>query len=162
VRPRIDFGNSVLYFGKKFFWGLVLCVGVIWTTVSTNEKDPGGGLLTGILVVIGGVIGILFAPAPKPVDHTPTASASVERMMDMAHELETVQGTITDLVADVGDVTVRFRLVAAQDVLLKQQERLQRSVSDWNEVSPGVAQAVKLRLEEGKRRFMELVERAQN
>lgn len=160
-RPGINFGKSVLFFGLKFWIGVVISGAVIVWAVSTSEK-PEAGFQTGALVVVGGIIGILFAPSPKPADHGLTASTSVERMMDMANELSAVQISVTDVITEVEDPIVKMRLVAAQDKLVQQEERLQRNVADWDVVSPGVVSVVRERLDVGKIRFKELMERGQD
>lgn len=144
----------MLYFGRKFWVGALVSVGVLgWTLATAGDNED--GLKTGLLVVLGGVIGILFAPAPKPIDHTPTATASVERMMDMAREVKTVQETVTDAIDEVEPLT-GLRLLEAQNTLLRQHEIMQRTVSDWNEISPGVAEAVTAKRDAGRKRFLEL------
>lgn len=150
----------MLYFGRKFWAGLLLSAGVvIWTLSSAGENED--GLKTGLLVVVGGIIGILFAPLPKPVDHSTTANTSVERLLDMAQEITGVQNTVTALITEVEDPMVKIRLVAAQNALLQQEERMQRSVGDWDEIAPGVAVRVRTKLDAGRIRFLELMERDQ-
>lgn len=150
----------MIYFGRKFWGGIAVSGAVlIWTLSSAGQNED--GLKTGLLVVLGGVIGILFAPAPKPVDHEPTATAAVERMMDMAREIKSVQETVTDVVEEVEPMTA-LRLVEAQNALLRQIEMMERSVSDWNEISPGVVVAVTTKRDAGKRRFLELTKEEQN
>lgn len=153
----IDFGKHYLRFDAKFFCGVALCAVVVWIAIASAE-EAGDGVIAGILVVAGGFIGVLFAPSPKPVDHSQTAHSSVQRLIDMKADLERARGVISQSISNEIPGTTVLHLVTAQDLILNQDQHFVRAVDDWNEVAPGVVERVVHKRNEGKRRFQQLLE----
>jgi hypothetical protein len=151
----IDFGKSYLQFDTKFWWGIGLAIAVVVATVAANSNNVGNGVMAGLAAVAGALIGVLFAPAPKPADHSKTAHSSVERMMDMKSNLERARLVISDSISQVPGEH-KLQLVAAQDIILGQDEYWARSVQDWDEVAPGVVERVVHTRNEGRRRLQQL------
>lgn len=157
----IDFGKYYLRFDTKFRWGVGLCVVVVWIAIA-SAKEPGDGVMAGILIVAGGLIGVLFAPSPKPVDHSQTAHSSVERLIDIKSDLERAREVISLSISDEIPGTTVLQLVAAQDLILNQDPHFVRAVDDWNDVAPGVVERVVHKRNEGKRRFQQLLEEGES
>lgn len=155
----VDFGQSFLAFSRKFWWAAGLSAVVILAGVLASANGWFNGLLLAAPTILGAVIGILLQPTPKPVDHGPTATASVERLMDMGHAIEDSQTAITELAKESQDGLTKLRLLSAQDGLLRQTEHVQRSVTDWDEVSPGVVEKVRAKRDKGRQIFFDLVRR---
>ncbi|WP_271396278.1 hypothetical protein [Neomicrococcus lactis] len=156
-RPGIDFGKSKLYFGMKFCVGCLLAVGVVVICLNAEAWKWPSGNVAAVTTLVGSVIGILFAPSPKPLDHSKVANSSVERLLDMRGEFERARQTITELAGDpTHEPATAFRLLATQDAMLRQDEHFERTVSDWDEVSPGVVDRVVHKRNEGRRIFRKL------
>lgn len=156
-KSGIRFKNSVLYFGRKFWWGVVLSLGVIMITALTAEKF-GDGLLLGGVAVAGAIIGTLFSPSPKPADHSRVASDSVDTLLDMLADLERARASIGTATEQTSGALRSIHLLAAQQTITSQGERLARSVENWNSVVPDVADLVVDRRKNGRRRLKQLVD----
>ncbi|MHA7176178.1 hypothetical protein ACX80D_05940 [Arthrobacter sp. Sr24] len=158
-RTGIYFKNSVLYFGRKWWCGIVVGILVVALAIFVNvvplEKWQ-AGTANGILIFIGGVVGILFAPTPKPVNHVQTASASVLSLLDMKTNSDRAQTAITEVASELQVPSLTIRLVAAQDLLLQQEIHYARTIENWNTVAPGVVDRVVFDRSAGSRRLRQL------
>ena len=155
-RPGIFFKRSVLYFGPRVWWGTTLAVAVVVAAVVTS-KSVGDGLLLGGSAVAGALIGTLFSPAPKPIDHSQTANDSVVTLLDLRADLERARDSIATASTEVNRGLQTIHLSSAQETLRNQDERLARSVENWDTVAPDIADRVIDARKKGKRRFEQLV-----
>lgn len=78
--------------------------------------------------------------------------------MDVQFELERARAIISDAVEE-SPTTARLQLVAAQNVLLNQDQHFARAVDDWNEITPGIVEQVVYKRKESLRRFHQLREK---
>ncbi|MDP9987446.1 hypothetical protein J2S98_002613 [Arthrobacter oryzae] len=153
----IDFGKYYLRFDAKFWSGVALCAVVVWVAIASAD-EAGDGVIAGILIVAGGLIGVLFAPSPKPIDHSQTAHSSVQRLIDMNADLGRARSVISQSITEEIPGTTALRLLAAQDLIVSQDQHFARAVDDWNEIAPGVVERVVHKRNEGKRRFQQLLD----
>lgn len=156
-RPGIVFRNSILYFGPRFWWGAGLAGLVVAATILTAEKI-GNGLLLGSAAVAGALIGTLFSPSPKPIDHSQTASDSIVTLLDLRADLERARDAINSASTETNKGLQGIHLLSAQATLTNQDERLARSVENWNVVAPDIADRVIDSRKSGKRRLEQLVQ----
>ncbi|WAP53112.1 hypothetical protein OL239_08630 [Arthrobacter sp. ATA002] len=156
-RPGIVFRNSILYFGPRVWWGAGLAVLVVGATVlaAGNVRN---GLLLGAAAVAGTLIGALFSPAPKPIDHSQTASDSIVTLLDLRADLERARDAIYAASTETNKGLQAIHLLSAQETLRNQDERLARSVENWNVVTPDIAGRVIESRKSGKRRLEQLVQ----
>ena len=155
--PGIIFKNSVLYFGPKFWWGVALSIVVILVTAVTAGSLP-NGLLLGGAAVAGALIGTLFSPSPKPKDHSQLANESVTTLLDIQVDLERARASIGLAVGEQNSGLQAIHLASAEKTIKYQDERLARSLENWNSVAPDVADRVIDARKNGRRRFKQLVE----
>ena len=155
-RPGITFRNSVLYFGPRFWWGAGLAGAVVISTVMA-AGSVGNGLLLGGAAVAGALIGTLFSPSPKPVDHSQTANDAVVTLLDLRADLERARDSIGAAISETNKGLQAIHLGSAEKTLRDQDIRLARSVENWNVVAPDIADRVIDSRNNGKRRFDQLV-----
>lgn len=151
----LHLGDSVIP-GKRLTAGAVLSLVILIGSILLSTSGAVNGLLAGMLLVAGAGVGILFQPRPKPEDHSDMAAAAVERIYRMGNDLTQVQETVTELAGLSTDPAASQRLITAQNELLDQIQQLEQTVSDFNTLSPGVAERVRFKLDEGKRLFAHL------
>lgn len=156
-RPGLVFKNSVLHFEGKFWSGVGLCIGVIVLTALTAGSLT-NGLLLGGAAVAGALIGNLFAPSPKPKDHSQLANESVTTLLDIQSDLERARASIGLALGEPNVGLQAIHLTSAENTIKNQDERLARSVESWNNVAPDVADRVIDARKSGRRRFKQLVE----
>lgn len=156
-RPGIVFKNSILYFGPRVWWGAGLAVLVVGATILA-AGNVGNGLLLGAAAVAGAFIGTLFTPSSKPIDHSQTASDSIVTLLDLRADLERARGAIYEASTETNRGLQAIHLVSAQETLRNQDERLARSVENWNVVTPDIAGRVIDSRKSGKRRLEQLVQ----
>ncbi|WP_018762460.1 hypothetical protein [Arthrobacter sp. 135MFCol5.1] len=156
-RPGIVFRNSILYFGPRFWWGGGLAGLVVVATVLA-AGSLGNGLLLGAAAVAGALIGTLFSPSSKPIDHSRTASDSIVILLDLRADLERARDSITAASTETSKGLQAIHLLSAQETLRNQDERLARSVENWNIVTPDIADRVIDSRKSGKRRLEQLVQ----
>ncbi|UPO77369.1 hypothetical protein [Arthrobacter sp. Helios] len=157
-KPGIYFKKSRIPFGAKFVWGIGL-VAAIALLGWLEQLCSWPSWLFGVGSTLAGAgIGLLFAPEPKAVNYSKTADTAVELLLDMKSEFERAQNEVTTAVPSVKDVEASFRLIAAQQAMVQQDERFARSVDDWDAISPGVVDRVVQKRQAAQRRFKELAE----
>lgn len=156
-RPGIVFRNSILYFGPRVWLGVGLVVLVVVATVLA-AGNVGNGLLLGGAAVAGAFIGILFSPSPKPKDHSQIASESIVILLDLRADLGRARDSIVAASKEPNKGLNAIHLLSAGETLRNQDERLARSVENWNVVSPDIAGRVIDSRKSGKRRLEQLVQ----
>lgn len=156
-RPGIVFKNSTLYFGTRFWWGVVL-VGLVITATILTAENLGNGVLLGLAAVAGALIGTLFSPSAKPIDHSQTASDSIVTLLELRADLERARDAINSASAETNKGLQGVHLLFAQTTLMNQDERLARSFENWNVVTPDIADRVIDSRKSGKRRLEQLVQ----
>ena len=141
-RPKhfVDFRNSRLYFGGKFWTAAGLVVAcLVLSYFADAETSWGRALLSGV-TILGVVIGVLLQPSAKPEDHSPRARQAIQ-MLFTGHQLLDDVRTVAGQISEQDDlVRTRVGLANMNQDLSRAQSNLLASMAQWDEIAPGAVE----------------------
>lgn len=162
-RPVLQFHNSKLVIGAKFWWACGIGAVIIVVGVCVTPQNGWAGLGIGLAGVLGAVLGALLQATPKDQDFTTNGASAVRGLLVIAEDLENARILATQLVnaASPQDERISLGLMNVQDRLLEIRPALYMAMAEWDSVAPGSLDEVNRLQDEGKRAFAMLAKQVE-
>lgn len=123
--------------GAAIIWAMLLIEPI------TSSDDADALTITGYtarftMVVAPLILGLVWAPAPKPKEFSETAAIAVDNLSEMRRASIALADDISERLIDDSDnanKSLHFRIIQE---LNSQRGQIEREISRWARVSPGV------------------------
>jgi len=146
---------SGLRLGLLLILVILIVVGIYFMNSASNigfiPQDVANFLGTLVTLLVPTLLGILIAPQRiigESIDHTQTASESVERLLEIIRSSEDAADVIDEVAGGLPYGSARHDLVTKTSELRNYRKVLGTVIGDWSAVVPTVAEAINGRREQ--------------
>lgn len=136
--PYVDFRNSRLFFGWKFWIAVILAIGSVIVYAKADAGEADGRIALGVVALVGVIIGVLLQPGPKPQDHGPRARQALQNVatgIELIRDVQTVAAQLPE--SDPTNIRLGVAVATMSTDLTRARNHLTSSMANWDEVAPG-------------------------
>lgn len=142
-RNIIRLGSYQVKLGLRTLVALVLAGAIVWMGFVVSPENPTAGVVTGVSGVLGAVLGVLVDVRPVPFSYRAEAVGAVRKLHSTTQSVEDIQTALNQVSEFSKNLRVNVGIANAQADLERIRNDLFESMGEWEQVSPGAAEAVR-------------------